>query len=93
MITIPNQDLQKEVGITDERSYDELNVTALTNATGNRYKVEFRPSDLIYAKRVTGSGAIRVTFSDIKPGSKFATLVKNMTTSAVNVGSKSPKLK
>ena len=86
IITVPNKDLQKEIGIADGKAYDDLNITALTNAIGSRYKMDFRPSDLTFAKRITRSGAIKITFADTKAGSKFATLVRNMKAKGANKG-------
>ena len=84
IINVPDADLKKDLGVNDERSYEEVNEEVLVEAIGNRYKVDLRTEDLSYVKRISKSGSIKVAFKDTKPSSRFRQLVHNIKSKGSN---------
>merc|ERR1712115_338150 len=84
LINVADNNLKKDLGVEDDRSYDEINVDCLTRALSDRYKVDLRTDDFIAAKRISRSGTIKVAFKDTKPGSRYKQLVNAIKSKGAN---------
>ena len=70
LINVMDNNLKKDLGVEDDRAYDDINNDALVRSISNRYKVDLRADDIYAAKRISKSGTLKIAFKDIKPGSK-----------------------
>ena len=84
IINIPDSNLKKDIGVDDERAYEEVNEGALTQALSDRYRVDISPNDLKYVKRISKSGAVKIQFGDTKPSSKYRALVNSIKSKGSN---------
>ena len=84
IINIADPDLKKDLGVVDDRSYDDINIDVLSRSLSDRYRVDVRSDDITAAKRITRSGTLRVAFGDTKPGSRYKQLVNAIKSKGAN---------
>ena len=84
ILNIPDSKLKKDLGVDDERAFEEINEDVLVQALSERYRVDISPKDLRYVKRISKSGSIRIQFDDTKPSSKYRALVNSIKSKGSN---------
>ena len=84
ILNIPDSKLKKDVGVDDERAFEEVNEDTLVQALSERSRVDISPKDLKYVKRISKSGSIKIQFNDTKPSSKFRALVNSIKSKGSN---------